>query len=101
MPILRYLQHWLTGRGSCLQVAVFVPETHPLRQWADTIGSAIHVMFQSQNTRNRHSCSIGYGTALACQHDRDSTTILPGPTGGQRRSDLVFLLVPAGTRTCR
>jgi transposase len=36
MPILRYLQHWLTGRGPCLQVADFVPETHPLRQWAET-----------------------------------------------------------------
>jgi len=36
MPILRFLQHWLTGRGPCLQVADFVPETHPLRQWADT-----------------------------------------------------------------
>ena len=36
MPILRYLQHWLTGRGPCLQVADFVPDTHPLRQWAET-----------------------------------------------------------------
>jgi transposase len=36
MPILRFLQHWLTGRGPCLQVADFVPETHPLRQWAET-----------------------------------------------------------------
>ena len=36
MQILRFLQHWLIGRGPCLQVADFVPETHPLRQWADT-----------------------------------------------------------------
>jgi hypothetical protein len=36
MPILRFLQHWLTGRGPCLQVADFVPDTHPLRRWADT-----------------------------------------------------------------
>jgi Transposase domain (DUF772) len=36
MQLLRYLQHWLTGRGPCLQVANFVPETHPLRRWADT-----------------------------------------------------------------
>ena len=36
MPLLRYLQHWLTGRGPCLQVADFVPDTHPLRQWAET-----------------------------------------------------------------
>jgi transposase len=37
MLLLRYLQHWLTGRGPCLQVADFVPETHPIRQWADTV----------------------------------------------------------------
>ena len=30
------LQHWLTRRGPCFQVADFVPETHPIRQWADT-----------------------------------------------------------------
>jgi hypothetical protein len=36
MPLLRYLQHWLTGRGPCFTVADFVPETHPLRQWTET-----------------------------------------------------------------
>jgi hypothetical protein len=36
MQLLRYLQHWLTGRGPRLQVADFVPETHPIRQWAET-----------------------------------------------------------------
>ena len=36
MKLFRYLQHWLTGRGPCLQVADFVPETHPIRQWAET-----------------------------------------------------------------
>ena len=36
MLILRFLQHWLTGRGPCLEVADFVPETSPLRPWADT-----------------------------------------------------------------
>ena len=36
MPILRYLQQWLTGRGPCLQVADCVPDTHPLRPWAET-----------------------------------------------------------------
>ena len=36
MPLLRYLQPWLTGRGPCLQVADFVPKTHPIRQWAET-----------------------------------------------------------------
>jgi hypothetical protein len=36
MPRLRYLQHGLSGRGPCLQVADFVPDTHPIRQWAET-----------------------------------------------------------------
>jgi Transposase domain (DUF772) len=43
MPLLRYLQHWLTGRGACLQVADFVPATHPLRPWAETFPWAILV----------------------------------------------------------
>jgi transposase len=37
MQLLRHLQHWLTSRGPRLQVADFVPETHPLRQWAETL----------------------------------------------------------------
>jgi hypothetical protein len=36
MRLVRYLQHWLGGTGPRLQVADFVPDTHPLRQWADT-----------------------------------------------------------------
>lgn len=36
MRLLRHLQHWLSGSGRPLAVAEFVPETHPLRQWADT-----------------------------------------------------------------
>jgi len=43
MPLLRYLQHWLTGRGPCLQVSDFVPETHPIRQWAETFPWAVLV----------------------------------------------------------
>ncbi len=36
MGLVRYLQHWLNGGGACLQVADFVPDPHPIRQWADT-----------------------------------------------------------------
>ena len=36
MRLLRHLQHWLTGQGRPIAVAEFVPETHPVRQWADT-----------------------------------------------------------------
>ena len=34
MKLFRYLQHWLSGREPCLQVAEFVPAMHPIRQWA-------------------------------------------------------------------
>jgi transposase, IS5 family len=36
MPFIRQLQHWLNGQGPRLHVADFVPENHPIRQWADT-----------------------------------------------------------------
>lgn len=36
MRLLRHLQHWLTRQGRPFAVAEFVPETHPIRQWADT-----------------------------------------------------------------
>jgi hypothetical protein len=36
MGILRHLQHWLSGHGPQLLTAEFVPETHPIRLWADT-----------------------------------------------------------------
>jgi hypothetical protein len=37
MRLFRHLQPWLTGPGTHLQVADFVPKTHPLRQWAETL----------------------------------------------------------------
>src|SRR6266540_1854621 len=37
MRMLRHLQYWLMGGGPHIRVADFVPETHPLRQWADTL----------------------------------------------------------------
>jgi hypothetical protein len=36
MKLFRYLQHGLTGREPCLQVADFVPAMHPIRPWAET-----------------------------------------------------------------
>jgi Transposase domain (DUF772) len=35
MRLIHYLQHWLRGTGPRRQVADFVPDTHPLRPWAD------------------------------------------------------------------
>ena len=40
MQLFRFLQHWLTGRGPCLHVADFVPDTHPIRQWTDAFPCA-------------------------------------------------------------
>ena len=35
MRLVRHLRHWLSGTGARLHVTDFVPESHPLRQWAD------------------------------------------------------------------
>jgi hypothetical protein len=36
MGLIRHLQHWLRGTGTPLHVTDFVPQTDPIRQWADT-----------------------------------------------------------------
>jgi hypothetical protein len=36
MRLVRYLQHWLSGIGPRRQVTDVVPDSHPIRQWADT-----------------------------------------------------------------
>jgi hypothetical protein len=36
MHFVRYLPHWLRGTGACLHVIDFVPQSHPIRQWAET-----------------------------------------------------------------
>jgi hypothetical protein len=36
MHLLRHLQHWLGGTGPSIVVADFVPDSHPIRRWADT-----------------------------------------------------------------
>ena len=36
MRLVRYLRHWLSGTGVPLHVADFVPDTQPIRPWADT-----------------------------------------------------------------
>jgi transposase-like protein DUF772 len=73
MKLFRYLQHWLTGRGPCLQVADFVPETHPIRQWAQTfpwealiaaVDRAFAQRFPRANTRGRPPVSTRVLLAL-------------------------------------
>jgi Transposase domain (DUF772) len=53
MGIRRYLPHWFTGRGFSLQTTEFVPETHPIRQWADTFpwDAMVHAGEQSLSPR--------------------------------------------------
>ena len=53
MRLLRHLQHWLTGAGRPLLVADFVPETHPVRQWADTFPWAALVAAVERNFARR------------------------------------------------
>ena len=53
MRLIRSLQHWLSGTGPCLQVTDFVPDTHPLRQWADTFPWAALVAAVEQSFDKR------------------------------------------------
>jgi hypothetical protein len=53
MRLFRYLQHWLTGSGPRLQVADFVPEAHPIRQWADTFPWAALVAATDRSVAQR------------------------------------------------
>ena len=53
MRFVRSLQHWLKGDGPCLRVADFVPDTHPIRQWADTFPWADLVAAIEQSVARR------------------------------------------------
>jgi hypothetical protein len=62
MRLVRHLQHWLNGTGTPLQVTDFVPETNPIRQWADTfpwaplvdaIEQSFDARFPKQSPRGR------------------------------------------------
>ena len=53
MRLVHFLQHWLSGTGTRLRVTDFVPEAHPIRQWAETfpwaaLVSAIEQSFQQR-----------------------------------------------------
>jgi hypothetical protein len=73
MKLFRYLQHWLSGREPCLQTAEFVPETHPLRQWADmlpwaalvaAVDRSLALRFPKLSTRGRPPVSTRVLLAL-------------------------------------
>ena len=63
MRILRHLQHWLRGPGRPLIVADFVPETHPLRQWAETFPWAALVAAVARNCAQRVPTPTARGRA--------------------------------------
>jgi len=74
MPVVRYLQHWLSGTGACLHVIDVVPQSHPIRQWADTfpwaaLGSAMAQSFATRfpkhPARGRRPVSVRVLCALA------------------------------------
>ena len=61
MRLLRHLQHWLSGHGMCLQVAAFVPERHPIRQWADTFPWAALVKAVEESFARRFPTAASRG----------------------------------------
>jgi hypothetical protein len=63
MRLLRHLQHWLTGTGRPLLVVDFVPEGHPIRQWADTFPWAALVAAVERNFAQRFSTPTARGRA--------------------------------------
>ncbi len=63
MRMLRHLQHWLTGQGLHIAVADFVPETHPVRQWADTFPWAALVAAVDRNFAQRFPTPTARGRA--------------------------------------
>jgi hypothetical protein len=63
MRLLRYLQHWLTGHGLPITVADFVPEPHPVRQWADTFPWAALVAAVDRSVAQRFPTPTARGRA--------------------------------------
>ena len=68
MGMLRHLQHWLNGQGPQLQTTEFVPETHPIRLWADTFpwDSIVDAVTQSFTQALSHKRARGVVARLAC-----------------------------------
>ena len=53
MRLLRHLQHWLGGAGPRLEITDFVPDSHPIRLWADTFPWADMVAAIEQSVARR------------------------------------------------
>lgn len=73
MSLLRHLQLWLGGPGPSLVVADFVPDSHPIRLWADTfpweelvaaIEQSVARRFPKKSAAGRPSISVRVLLAL-------------------------------------
>lgn len=73
MRLIRHLQHWLGGAGPHLQVADFVPDSHPIRLWAKTfpwddlvaaIEQSVARRFPKKSARGRPGVSVRVLLAL-------------------------------------
>jgi hypothetical protein len=53
MRLGHVLQHWLSGTGTRLHVTDCGPESHPLRQWAETFPWAAVVSASAQSLQQR------------------------------------------------
>lgn len=104
MRLLRHLQPWLTGHGLQSAGADFVPETHPLRQWADTVpwtalGAAVErscaPRFPTPTARGRASGATRVLLALALlKHELPCAA---GQIGSQLRTALAGLYACGST----
>src|SRR5215813_2927635 len=95
MGLLRHLQPWLTGTGHPLRVADFVPATHPLRQWADTVPWAALVAAVDRSFAQRFPTLPARGRAavatrvwLALEFLKHELHCSDEPICSQRRTDL-------------
>jgi hypothetical protein len=82
MSVVGYLRHWLSGAGTRLQVIDFVPESDPIRQWADTFPWEPLVDAMGIPVRRDNLVSAMYSTGL------NSTTSLVTPQRTDRHGIL-------------
>ena len=73
MSLFSHLQHWLGGTGPSLQVSDFVPDSHPIRLWADTfpwdelvsaIEQSVERRFPKKSARGRPGVEVRVLLAL-------------------------------------
>jgi hypothetical protein len=91
MGLVRYLQHWLSGTGTSLPVMDFVPQSDPIRLWADTfpwdalveaIEQSFDKRFPKTSNRGRRPVPIRVLFALELlKHELGASIVLAGTQG--------------------